>query len=205
MSGAGASADARQIGWADLLPELAPLEHPLQDADLSTRQDLARVARVKADVAQGFLAEDSDAVEEMNALIEARLADGVDLRALEQAVAEYNAELGRRQWMINPSLDGERIRMPGYALPLEFTGTGATEMFLVPFVGACIHVPPPPPNQIVSISLEEPVMVGGLFEPVWVTGRMLVEQSSQSLSLVDGAADIPYGYRLTDVRVEPYE
>lgn len=205
MSGAAALAEVREIGWANLIPEIAPLPHPLAEVALSVREDLARVARVEIDIAQGFLAEDSAAMDDVRALIEARLSDGVDLRALEHAVRAYEAELDRRQGMMNASLDGAFIRMPGYALPLEYSGTGATELFLVPFVGACIHVPPPPPNQIVSISLEEPLTLAGMFEPVWVTGRMQIEESTQSLSLVDGAADIPYGYRLTEVRIEPYE
>ncbi|MEL7464801.1 MAG: DUF3299 domain-containing protein [Pseudomonadota bacterium] len=202
-SGATA-ADVRQITWGDLLPEIVPLAHPLVDVDQSVREDLARVARVEIEISQGFLAADSETVTKTNAMIEARLSEGVDLRALEEMVQAHRKELDRRQGLMNASLDGEIVRMPGYALPLEFSPNGATELFLVPFVGACIHVPPPPPNQIVSISLETPLTLAGMFEPVWVTGRLIIEESTQSLSLVDGVADIPYGYRLTNVKVEPY-
>lgn len=199
-----AAADVREIGCADLIPAHAPLEHPLHGVERAIREDLARLARVRIHVKQGFLSPDSAEVAEAEALIATRKAEGTDLRALDAAVTAYQAELDRRQVSINTALDGQVIRMPGYALPLEFAGTGATELFLVPFVGACIHVPPPPPNQIVTMSLDTPLALKGLFEPVWVTGRVRVEQSSRSLSLVDGSADIPYGYRLTDVRVEPY-
>ena len=200
-----AAADVRQITWEDLLPEIAPLAHPLADVEQSIREDLVHMVRVDLEIAQGFLAEDGEVAHKANAMIEARLAEGVDLRALEDEVRAYQAELDRRQGVMNAALEGEVIRMPGYALPLEYSPNGATELFLVPYVGACIHVPPPPPNQIVSISMETPLELAGMFEPVWVTGRLIIEESSKSLSLVDGAADIPYGYRLTDVSVEPYE
>ena len=42
-------------------------------------------------------------------------------------------------------LNGKRVKIGGYVVPLDFDATKVTEFLLVPFVGACIHVPPPPP------------------------------------------------------------
>ena len=50
-------------------------------------------------------------------------------------------------------LDGQTVRIPGYLLPLELIGDRVNEFLLVPYVGACIHVPPPPLNQIVSVKI----------------------------------------------------
>ena len=50
-----------------------------------------------------------------------------------------------------PELDGKRVRIGGYVVPLDFEATNVKEFLLVPFVGACIHVPPPPPNQIIYV------------------------------------------------------
>lgn len=77
-----------------------------------------------------------------------------------------------RHYAVVPELDGLRVRLPGYLIPLEFDGTGATEFLLVPFVGACIHVPPPPPNQIVHVTTAKPHQVQGLFEPVYAVGTL---------------------------------
>lgn len=66
--------------------------------------------------------------------------------------------------------DDKTVRLPGYLLPLEFSADGVTEFLLVPYVGACIHVPPPPANQIVFVTTAEPYRSFGLFEPVYVTG-----------------------------------
>ena len=93
--------------------------------------------------------------------------------------------------------DGERVRLPGYVLPLDFAGTSIQEFLLVPYVGACIHVPPPPPNQIVYVKIEEGIEVRGMFEPVWVTGTF------DTASISNELADI--GYRIDAELVEPYE
>ena len=68
-------------------------------------------------------------------------------------------------------LNGQQVRMPGYVLPLEFSGTKITEFLLVPWVGACIHTSPPPPNQIVNVKFDGGIEIKGQFAPMWVTGE----------------------------------
>ncbi len=94
-------------------------------------------------------------------------------------------------------LDGEIIRLPGYVLPLEFEETSVREFLLVPYFGACIHVPPPPSNQIVFVKSDEPIEVSGLFEAVWVTGEIKTVPVSSDL------ADA--GYTMDAIQVDPYE
>ena len=68
-------------------------------------------------------------------------------------------------------LDGELIRLPGFVVPLEFNkDQKVTQFFLVPYFGACIHVPPPPPNQIVFVEYKEGFKLESLNQPVWVSG-----------------------------------
>ena len=93
-------------------------------------------------------------------------------------------------------LNGKQVRIPGYLLPLEVSGFKVTEFLLVPYVGACIHVPPPPPNQIVYVKV---LQNGGyknkeLYEPVWVTGKMKVTSMVKELYLADGSAGVDIGY-----------
>lgn len=90
-------------------------------------------------------------------------------------------------------------------LPLEFDGKRVTEFLLVPYVGACIHTPPPP-NRIVHVKSELGCETGGgLYTPVWVSGLMRTEQTSSNLSYVDGTSDIPSAYRLDAVTVEQHD
>ncbi len=98
--------------------------------------------------------------------------------------------------MLVTDWDGKRIRMPGYTLPLDFSGAATREFLLVPYVGACIHVPPPPPNQIVYVTSVTPVQLGNLFDPVWVTGIMRAKALSVEI------ADV--GYHLEAESVTPY-
>ncbi|MEL6642234.1 MAG: DUF3299 domain-containing protein [Pseudomonadota bacterium] len=81
---------------------------------------------------------------------------------------------------LNEDLNGKLIRMPGFILPFEVSAEGVTEFLLVPYVGACIHVPPPPANQLVMVTTEEPWPSQDLWEAVWVTGQMHTQlQSTQ--------------------------
>ena len=80
-------------------------------------------------------------------------------------------------------LDGKRVRIGGYMVPLDFEATTIREFLLVPFVGACIHVPPPPPNQIIYVKTAKGFDVAGSFDPVYVTGTLKV--ASQYTGLAD--------------------
>ena len=97
--------------------------------------------------------------------------------------------------------------MPGYLLPLEFSGRKATEFLLVPWVGACIHTPPPPPNQIVHVLLEieNAFESRSVYEPVWVTGQMSTQAATKNLFLKDGSGDINMSYKLQATLVERYK
>jgi hypothetical protein len=80
------------------------------------------------------------------------------------------------------ALDGKRVRIGGYVVSLDFDATRVKEFLLVPFVGACIHVPPPPANQIVYVKSEQGFDVSGTFDPVWVTGTLKVTTAHTGLA-----------------------
>ncbi len=84
--------------------------------------------------------------------------------------------------------DGERVRIPGFIVPLAFEGDGVRTFLLVPYVGACIHVPPPPPNQIIYVESRDAIQVRAAFEPVSVTGTLAATTHSTELAEV--------GYRI---------
>jgi len=72
---------------------------------------------------------------------------------------------------VKAEMNGQAIRIPGFIVPLEFDGEQIiTEFFLVPFFGACIHVPPPPPNQIIYVKYPEGFKLEALYQPFWVSG-----------------------------------
>jgi len=93
-------------------------------------------------------------------------------------------------------LNGRKIRLPGFVVPLDFEGVEISEFLLVPYFGACIHVPPPPSNQIVYVKTVASYPLQGLFDPVWVTGEIRTDAYPNDL----GDA----GYTLQATIIEPY-
>ena len=72
---------------------------------------------------------------------------------------------------IVPSMDGVAIRIPGFIVPLEFDDEqNLTQFFLVPWFGACIHLPPPPPNQIILVNSDQGISNESLYTPFWISG-----------------------------------
>jgi hypothetical protein len=70
------------------------------------------------------------------------------------------------------ALDGKEVRIPGFMVPLEDNSNHVTEFLLVPSPQACIHVPPPPPNQMVLIEMDESTHAKVEFGPIWIYGKL---------------------------------
>ncbi|MDP2242704.1 DUF3299 domain-containing protein [Pseudomonas sp.] len=122
-------------------------------------------------------------------------------------LAEALSEAGPAAMQQSPAapvvkeLDGQAVKLPGYIVPLDVTEEGrVTEFLLVPYFGACIHVPPPPSNQIVHVTTELGVLLDALYQPFWIEGAMKVEQSSSELAEAgyQMQADKIYAYELPD-------
>ena len=88
-------------------------------------------------------------------------------------------ELNYRTGKITPNLkklDGMSVRVPGFMVPLEDDEDRVTEFLLVPYVGACVHTPPPPPNQIVYVAMGKGEKTKVSFwDPVWVIGKLEIK------------------------------
>lgn len=157
---AGASENARELEWDDLMPKdwnpLVQLEK-LREANSSNLSDGSAEA---------------------------------DRIMQEYLTAGRNAPVVRE-------LDGQRVRLPGFIVPLDFQGTEISEFLLVPYFGACIHVPPPPANQIVYVKTGNAYAVAQLFEPVWVTGTLKAQ------AFFNDVGDA--GYTMEATKIEPYE
>ena len=197
-------ADApRQLMWKDLVPPL-PADHPFARLTRQQALQLTDIAAVRDRRTRGEKLSPIELADEEAAASKLQQA-GIDVDGL-LAKRKEIAEQGRlRAQSVNAALDGQTVRIPGYLLPLEFSGKEITEFLLVPWVGACIHTPPPPPNQIVHVKSDKPVGNVTLFAPIWVTGRMSTVASKKSLYLVDGESNIDIGYSLRASAVEPYK
>ena len=97
----------------------------------------------------------------------------------------------------NESLRDEFIKLPGFVVPLETGAKGITSFILVPYYGACIHVPPPPPNQLVMVSTDVPWRDASFYGAVWVSGNLMIETTSTEIAET--------GYKINADFIEEYE
>ena len=95
-------------------------------------------------------------------------------------------------------LNGALVKIPGFVVPLEVSTEGkVSEFLLVPYFGACIHFPPPPANQIVYITAQEPIDLESTWEPIWATGQLTTEFRDTGLAYA--------GYTMVAESTEVYE
>lgn len=115
---------------------------------------------------------------------------------------ESNAELARLEEAFNyapvvEELDGMRVKLPAYITPLDFDGnTRLEEFLLVPYVGACMHTPPPPANQVVLAESAKTIEIRSIYEPVWAIGTLHAETVQSAIAEA--------GYRLDVEKLMPY-
>ena len=195
--------EPRNIQWDDLAPRLSPVENPFARLSMEQLELLTDVAGARDRKARGLAVPTEIAANERAAAAKLeKMGIDVDrLLAKREEVAKEQQALAAK---VNTSLDGVLVRVPGYLLPLEFSGKEVTEFLLVPWVGACIHTPPPPPNQIVHVRPAKPVEIRGNFDAIWVTGRITVNGTRRSIYITDGTTEIDTGYAMRDARVERY-
>jgi len=109
-----------------------------------------------------------------------------ELKALESGPAIDHSGDGMRQLMTSVNtvakMDGVRGKLPGYAVPLNTNDDGAViDFFFVPYFGACMHMPPPPPNQIVYVKPNKPLMMAGEYwSAYWAIGTMRTQVSENA-------------------------
>ncbi len=196
----------QKIDWSNLVPNLPPLKDPLGGLTQDQRFDIETIGWART-----LKGEDLELVQNQQGIEDAKTYEaqfrkaGINVDDLLIKYEQWKKEIEARQKIVNSNLDGKEIRMAGYLLPLDFSEDGETDFLLVPYVGACIHVPPPPVNQIVFVRLSSKFKVTDLYTAVWITGIMKTKTSSKVLNFVDGSADISIGYHLDGTTVIPYQ
>lgn len=167
----------RTSGHAGEAADTLPLVDPGTEAELVVWSDLMP----------------SEEIEARRAIGEGRADPGL----VNQFIGNSPIDNQAGTFNVVEDLDGLIARMPGYILPLDFAEHGsAREFLLLPFHGACVHYPPPPPNQIVYLRSAEPIQFASLWEPVWVEGLMTIERVDTDLAAT--------AYSMVVRSVEPY-
>jgi hypothetical protein len=114
----------------------------------------------------------------------------------DQKTQRYQQALHSTQ--VIKTYDNKAIRLPGFIVPLQSNEKQeVTEFFIVPYFGACLHMPPPPPNQIIYAVLEKGLKLDNLYDAFWFEGVLSTELIENEL----GAS----AYRLRLDHITPYE
>lgn len=127
---------------------------------------------------------------------------GRDLAAIREGSAgeQELMQVMREAWdkaPVRSDLDGARVRLPGYVVPLDAVDGGRlTQFLLVPYFGACIHSPPPPANQIVHVTLKSPTTWRSM-DAVWVSGTLATTRQDSTMGVS--------GYAIAADSVQAYQ
>jgi hypothetical protein len=112
-----------------------------------------------------------------------------NLRGLDPQSGKMPADLKKH--------DGGIVRVPGFVIPLEDNDREVSEFLLVPYPLACIHVPAPPPNQIVHVKMDKGRKVAfDFYEPVWAQGRLKIQRTQNMYT--------DSSFFMTGMSIEPY-
>lgn len=200
---------AAQLDWEMLIPQTEPLANFFEDVPFEQQEALRNILYLEnypsGDVDEELAVWREEARNRVAVDRENLEKQGVDIDALHERYQDWAAEIERRGTLTEQKYDGEQVSIAGYLLPLDFDPSGTTEFLLVPYFGACIHEPPPPPNQIIYLKSSTPFTLTSLFETVMVTGTMRVQAEEKDLSFIDGSSEIASGYVLEGERIEPYQ
>lgn len=100
----------------------------------------------------------------------------------ETSAAEERYQAALVSNAVRPEFEGRLVRVPGFVVPLGFNERQeVAEFFLVPYFGACIHVPPPPPNQIIHVVYPQGIRDHQLQEAFWVEGKLTIKDTVHNL------------------------
>lgn len=168
--------------------------HALTD-EYTRQQELERKQGTAADAAQIQRAKKSGKYKEINwdQLIPAswdpaKIFEKFNFDQFEDddPKAEEALKQLQKQWSeapINPALKGKLVKILGFVAPLDYLGGDElADFLLVPYFGACIHVPPPPANQIIYVTLDKPRGGIQVMDAVWVYGRLEIEKNENDLA-----------------------
>ncbi|MEA5466913.1 HoxN/HupN/NixA family nickel/cobalt transporter [Leptothoe sp. PORK10 BA2] len=208
LASAGPLAAQQVITWEDLQPQTTTLQNPYGHLSTEQAYDLSMLVRLQRWVDQNQVDAETFEAQEVQRLRQKLEDQGLDVARLLTQVDQAQAYWQEQSQSTNMRLEEQAVTLSGYVLPLAWDQEQrVTQFLLVPYVGACIHVPPPPPNQIVYVEPAVAIETPGLFASVSVTGQLRQQSASYDLFRVDGtrSVDVSYALALTDITLNQPE
>ncbi|MFD1315144.1 DUF3299 domain-containing protein [Namhaeicola litoreus] len=197
--------EVKVITWDDLVPGEVKIDDPFEELTEDQIDDLRYIVRMRMLQERKPGSVGAESLKTLEEKEKKLTAEGVDIEGMlvqHTAITELRKKSGEA---VVDSLNGLNIRMLGYLLPLDFEGKNGVEFLLVPWVGACIHTPPPPLNQMVYIKFDKGFEMNASFAPVWVEGTLQTKSLTKLLYLVDGTSEINVGYAMSAEKILDYK
>jgi len=186
------------IKWEDLTVKLDYYD-PFKDLTSTQLFNLSQVALIR-DIEESKELSKSELARK-DSLERLLKTENIDVDLLLSMRYEVAVSRSKELDTVNSSLNNKKIVIGGYLLPLNYIDQKVTEFLIVPWVGACIHTPPPPRNQLIYLKTKEGIEVKSRFQAVKVKGTLTTKDRTSSLFLVDGSRDITSGYSILDGEV----
>ncbi len=197
----GVASEPKVIGWDDLAPKPVEYDNPFSELNPEQLRGLRRLLRLQQAPGSGGNAVSSEDAAVLRAELE---ADGLNVDGLFEQRRIIMEAREKNAITTNDELLGQSVRIPGYLLPLEMKDQEAIGFLLVPTVGACIHTPTPPANQMVHVRYPDGFPVEGLYTPIWVQGELRAENKLETVRYTDGETRVETSHSMKADAVEPY-
>jgi ABC-type nickel/cobalt efflux system permease component RcnA len=191
------------ITWRNLVPQVEIDNDPFLELTSDQKLDLVVASRIR-ELQSAGVDITPEQTQKFNDAVKRLEEDQIDMDGLIALRGEIVAQRTHAMAAVNGTLNGQQVRLAGYVLPLGNGGQKIKEFLLVPWVGACIHTPPPPPNQMVYVSVPEGMEPRGQFSPVWIEGKIEVKPASYDLFLVDGSMQVKVAYTMATDAISDY-
>ncbi|MCT8160662.1 DUF3299 domain-containing protein [Pseudoruegeria sp. SHC-113] len=181
--------------WQDLAPAVEAFEDPFLGLTYRQKDDLRIV--LKASVESGD-ADQAQSASEARARLQ---SVGLDADTLLQQRLVVMEKRRARDTGVTEEFLGQDVVVDGYVLPLASRDGRVTSFLLVPWVGACIHTPAPPPNQMIRVDVAEGIKASETFHAIRLQGVLQHKPSVSNLFLVDGQSLVEASYALESAEV----
>ncbi len=87
---------------------------------------------------------------------------------------------------------GKEITMKGFMMPLDYEAKEVVEFLFMPYIPACMHVPPPPANQLVLVKMKKGTTVQPSMYPIEISGKINL----------DANKDLESSYKMEGLKIK---
>lgn len=128
-----------------------------------------------------------------------QIPEGAANDQLQELDADSEYQKALTSTRIIAEFDKQKIKLPGFIVPLEFDDDQTiTTLFFVPFFGACLHLPPPPPNQIIYAKYEPGIQLEALYAPFWIEGTIYTKLVENDTAIAAYSMQVDAIYEYTE-------